>query len=224
MIHFDPVKHVYTNTLTNEKYISVSTILGKFKSEFDKENISRFVAQKRGVTQAEILAEWEKTNNDSKVIGTKIHAILEEYAKNGMVEPENEKLVNEFKKMGNYTKKAGTLHEQLVYNHQYKIAGTADIIHPDGKYFDVFDIKTNKKFNFFSGYDKMLKPPLDHFTDCEYNNYSMQLSLYAYLYHLMTGRIVRQLGVFYYDKIAETFQRYPVAYLKNDVINLLNAR
>jgi len=221
MIQFDPVKHEYTNILTGEKYTSVSTVVGKFKSDFDKQTISRFVADKRGISQAEVLAEWEKINTESKIIGTAIHAAIEEWCKRGTVQPDHVKVVEEFKKLGNYTKASGALHEQLLYSHAHKIAGTADIIHPDGKYFDVYDVKTNKAFNFFSKYKKQLKPPVDHFSDCEYNSYSLQLSLYAYLYQIMTGRIARHLAVFYYDKVNQVFTKYPCAYLKRDVETIL---
>lgn len=222
MINFDPVKHEYTNALTNEKYTSVSKVLEKFKSEFDKQTISRFVAEKRGVSQQEILDEWAKTNKDSQIYGTATHAALENYAKTGIIEEQHKTLISEFQKMGDYTKKSGALQEQILHSHQYKVAGTADIIYPTGKYFDVFDIKTNKAFNFYSKYGKQLKYPVEHLNDCEYNNYSLQLSLYAYLYQIMTGRIARHLAVFYWDKEKETFTKYPVAYLKHDVINILN--
>jgi hypothetical protein len=221
MIQFDPVKHHYTNVLTGENYISVSTLVNKFKSEFDKANISRAVADKRGISQAEVLAEWEKTNTDSKVIGTAIHAAIEEFCKAGTIQPAHQKVIEEFKKLGDFSKASGALLEQLVYSHAHKVAGTADIIYPDGKFFDVYDVKTNKKFNFFSQYRKSLKPPVDHFSDCEFNSYALQLSLYAYLYHIMTGRIARHLSIFYWDKINEAFTRYPIAYLKNDVENIL---
>jgi hypothetical protein len=183
--------------------------------------ISRAVADKRGVSQADVLAEWEKINTDSKVTGTAIHAAIEEFCKAGTIQPTHQKVIEEFKKLGNFSKASGALLEQLVYSHQHKVAGTADIIFPDGKFFDVYDVKTNKKFNFFSQYRKNLKPPVDHFSDCEFNSYALQLSLYAYLYHIMTGRIARHLSIFYWDKIALTFTRYPIAYLKNDVENIL---
>ena len=35
MIVFDEKSHTYTNSETNKKYISVTTLLGKYKKAFD---------------------------------------------------------------------------------------------------------------------------------------------------------------------------------------------
>lgn len=217
MIIFNADNHTYTNSLTNEKYISVTTLLGKFKSEFEKLKVAQIVADRKGIPVEAVLEEWEKINKDSKEYGTAVHKALEDFCRHGIVDPAYEKIIKQFKKLGDFSEKSGTLLEHLVYNHQYQIAGTSDIIKPDGVYFDVFDTKTNKKINFFSKYNRTLKYPLEHLEDCEYNSYALQLSIYAYFYSQLTGRKVRQLAIFHYDREDEVFNRYPVPYLKNDV-------
>jgi hypothetical protein len=223
MIIFDATKHSYTNTFTSERYTSVTTVLGEFKPKFDADKFSRIVAEKQGVSQQIILDEWKANNKQSQEYGTNIHSIIEEYARTGIYEEENEDLIKAYKKAGDFTTKSGALFEHCVYNHEYKIAGTADIIYPNGSFFDVYDFKTNKKFNFFSKYDKYLLGPVAHLPDCEYSSYSLQLSMYAYNYHLMTGRRPRQLSIFYWNRETKTFTTYPVAYLLNDIKNILKA-
>jgi|TARA_R110000868_G_scaffold195048_3_gene440718 hypothetical protein len=223
MIIFDSTKHAYTNSYTGDAYTSVTTILGRFKPEFDADKFSRIVADRKGVSQQTILDEWKANNKQSQVYGTNIHHVIEEYAKTGFYEDENKDVITAYQEIGDYSTKSGALFEHCVYNHEYKIAGTADIIYPQGSYFDVYDFKTNKKFNFFSKYEKFLLGPVSHLPDCEYSNYCLQLSLYAYNYHIMTGRKVRSLKIFYWDRDAKTFTAYPVPYLLSDIKNILKS-
>jgi len=56
MIYFDEKKHSYTNVKTNERYISATTLIGKFKKPFDTDKHSKRVADREGVSQEEINA------------------------------------------------------------------------------------------------------------------------------------------------------------------------
>ena len=47
MIYFDEKKHSYTNVKTNEKYISATTLIGKFKKPFDVDKHSKRVAEEK---------------------------------------------------------------------------------------------------------------------------------------------------------------------------------
>jgi len=224
MVIFNEANHSYINEYTREQYISVTTLLSKYKEPFEKEKISKAVAQKEGVSQKEILDRWAKTNKESTNFGTKIHKIIESSIKDlsfyPKATPEEKSIISAFGEL--FQPNTETLCEHLLYSHEFKIAGTADLIQPDGPYFDVFDMKTNKKFNLYSQYNKFLYSPLDHLMECEFSVYSLQLSIYAYLYSLLTGRKVRRLAVFYYNRDLNVFQEYPIAYLKSDVINILN--
>jgi len=82
---------------------------------------------------------------------------------------------------------------------------------------------TNKKFNFYSPYGKHLLEPLNHLQDCQYSIYSLQLSIYAYLYEQISGMKCRRLMINYLaDSERFLFKIIPVFYLKNDVQILLN--
>ena len=82
--------------------------------------------------------------------------------------------------------------EELVWVDEYKVAGTADLIIEHNDYeFSVGDFKTNKSIDFCSKYGDRLLDPVSHLSDCNYNIYSLQLSLYAYLFSLRTGKKIR---------------------------------
>jgi CRISPR/Cas system-associated exonuclease Cas4 (RecB family) len=58
-------------------------------------------------------------------------------------------------------------------------------------------------------------------SDCEYNAYSLQLSLYAYMYQSMTGKRVGKLGIAYLDS-ENKFNVYYSPYLLTDVQKIIN--
>ena len=61
--------------------------------------------------------------------------------------------------------------------------------------------------------------PLDHLSVCEHSTYTMQLSLYAYLYEQMTGKKCRKLVIYYLNK--DKFVAYHGNYMKAEVKELL---
>lgn len=222
MIVFDPRVHCYKNELTNEEYISATTLLNKYKKPFDRDNIAKKVAAKENVSVESVLAKWEKINSASKTQGTKIHEAIELFNKDKTVTEEFSDIIENYANLGVISDKDDLLVEEKVYNHNYRVAGTVDIIRNESKgSFSIFDIKTNKKFNFFNAYNEMLLYPLNHLSNCEYSLYSLQLSLYAYMYQQLTGRRVNTLGIIYCDVPNKSFNYYPANYLKTDIINIL---
>jgi len=223
MLIFDPKRHVYRNQFTLEEYISVTTLISKYKKPFDVDTVSKRVAAREGVTQEEIKARWKQINEDSKVYGSNFHSAIEQYNRDGTIEEGYEDAIESYVDLGIVDRKDELLVEEKVYNHEYKLAGTADIIRvEENGGFSVFDIKTNKKFNLYNQYSEYLLAPFSHLTACEFTTYSLQLSLYAYMYQNITGRKVNQLGIFYYDRDSKKFIYYPTPYLKTDVKLMLD--
>lgn len=222
VIKFDPIKHEYTNIYTNEKYTSATRFLNQFKPKFDDIEAAKRVSLREGCSVQDILDRWKAENDKSKEYGTNIHQVLEKFMTEGTYEEINTTLCKAFKKVFTLRKKDGIEVEKLTYMHEYKIAGTADIIVSDGEYFDVFDMKTNKKFNYFSKYNEYMLAPLSHLPACEFTLYSLQISLYAYAFHLMTGRKFRRAAVFYWDREEETFSSIPIMYMKKEIELLLS--
>jgi len=222
MIAFDPVKHVYTNTNTGEIYISATTLLNRFKKPFDAKTAAARVAAREGVSADEIQEKWKQINTESKNKGTKIHNAIECFIKNKTVVEGYEELINSYKKTNIIEEGDQILSEEKLYSHRHKLAGTADIIRIENKGgFSIFDIKTNKKFNFYNAYGEKMLSPVNHLTSCEYTLYSLQLSLYAYMFQDLTGRHVNQLGVLYYNSATQSFDYYPAVYMKSDIQNIL---
>ncbi len=222
MIIFDPRTHTYRHQSTNDEYISVTTLLNKFKKPFDVVGAAERVAKREGSTPEEVREKWKQINEESKQYGTKIHNAIDIYNDSKVTTSGYESIIESYNKLGIINNDDKILSEERVYSHTSKVAGTADIIKLEQKgKFSVFDIKTNKKFNFFNAFGEKLLSPLSHLQSCELTIYSLQLSLYAYMYQEMTGSELNQLGILYYNRENNNFIHYPVVYMKSDIIKIL---
>lgn len=231
-VYMEPIAHKYFHKVTGLEYISVSKLLGGLATKFDSEGVSKMVAKSRGVTQAEVLKEWKDITLVSTDHGTRIHNALELYKQNATVLPENEDLremiVDICKNYSEYYQ----VHDELtLYNDECRIAGTSDMIcivtKTKGGYFDVEDYKTNMRngIETFSKYKKRMLPPFDYLEDCSFVKYSLQLSIYAYMFEQLTGMKCRRLGIRYIP--AEDYMKHtymPTIYMKPEVEYIFNMR
>ncbi len=221
MIKFNKFNHTYTNVYTDEIYTSASTLIGKYKPPFDLEKMSQLVAVKTNTTQQAVKDMWKAGNKTACDYGTRIHAVLENWIKGNFIEDNDRELyIDTMKDV--WSPHSNIKSEQILHIHRHKIAGTSDIIEDHGKYFNVFDFKSNKKFTFNNVYGNTMLYPLQHHNVCEFSGYSLQLSLYAYMQERLTGQRVGELACFYFNRELKKWFKYNTPYLKSDVINMLN--
>ena len=111
----------------------------------------------------------------------------------------------------------------IEFNDKIGIAGTSDIIEnlPDGR-FNVWDHKTNKKFDYESKYNQYMFFPIEHLPYCKYSVYTMQISIYAFMYSRATGRKFNRAGLFSWDRYTQTFKLIPVTYMKREAEMLID--
>ena len=199
-IKFDEKSHTYTHTETKEKFISVTTLLGKYKKPFDKEFHAKRVANREGVPIEMVLEMWEKEKNKACDRGTNIHKLLEDYIEYGEVNDTFSWLYKSYDRSVEWhvDKFNKILSESVLYNEEFKVAGMADLIYEHkNDEFTVGDFKTNKKFRFSSPFGERMLEPVDHLHNCEFNVYALQLSMYAYMYEKQTGKKCRKCVIFY---------------------------
>lgn len=225
-INFIEATHRYINTETGDDYKSATTLLGLFKNKFDEKRIAGLTAKKRGITVEEVLNEWAEIRNTACTKGTNIHLALENFIKHNEIDKEYETLIEDFKNIINSMSDIKCIHSEiLLYLDKYKVAGTSDLIfeHNDGT-FSVGDFKTNKKFRYYSEYNEHLKYPVQHLNNCEFINYSLQLSLYAYMYETLypdkAGKC-RGLFLLWYNPDTFTWELIHCPYMKHEILMIL---
>jgi ATP-dependent exoDNAse (exonuclease V) beta subunit len=216
--------HVYTNTENGEVYTSVTTFIGKYKKPFDKDKWSKYVAQRDGLSQEEVLDKWSTITTTAQNRGTNVHLIMENYIKERKIEKGYEDFVDSFIKKTNgiILPDSKILSEELLYSHEHKLAGTADLIVENKNIFHVMDFKTNKKFNYTNKYNEYFFEPIDYLPQCEFTTYTIQLSIYARMHELLTGKKCAGMKVFYLREFKDkTFwQDIPMIYMKDTVDKL----
>jgi hypothetical protein len=239
-VFLEPIEHKYHHRVTGKIYKSVTTTLSSIEPHFDAEGVSMAIVnqldkvkQERyiGLNQQQILDYWQMLNDEANVYGTKVHDIVERYLLANKwyfpkddEEGEFEKLVidgyNELK----IDEGQAVWPERILFSEEYELAGMSDlIIDIDDVFFDIWDWKTNREFNFFNqyGYETLFKP-FDHLQACQWSIYTLQLSVYAYLYELeFPHRKCRQICIGYWDKEKKTFEKIQIMYLKHEAKKLI---
>jgi ATP-dependent exoDNAse (exonuclease V) beta subunit len=221
MLRFDEESHTYTNTQTNAVYKSVTTLLGEYKTPFESEAHAERISKREGVSKEFILEMWAAETKKATDRGTKIHKLMEDYVKDSVRNPDFDAFYDSYDSLvSTYVDKYETVKsEQLLYHHDYEIAGTADLIFERKDTFTVGDFKTNKRFRFKSDFNDYFKQPISHLSYCEFNSYALQLSLYGYMYEQITDKRCSGLVILYLE--GKKWVPHHVNYLRSDVVNIL---
>jgi hypothetical protein len=232
----EPIAHKYHHIETGEIFTSVTTVISSIEHEFDTEAVATAISKQSdldpkknkdyiGMSKDRLIAYWQEINDTANAYGTHVHEVLEKYllAKKWFF-PDNDFDVRVCRAFDELELDEGIqVHPELaLFSEEYKLAGTSDlVIDIDDVFFDVGDFKTNKVFNFYSQYKQTLKQPFSHLQDCQFVVYTLQLSVYAYMYEVSTGRKCRQLYALYFDKKTEKFSKINLMYMKHEAEKLL---
>lgn len=190
-VTFKEDTHQYFNA-HGEEYQSISNYIAQFKNKFDSQKMSKQVADRRGVPQSEVLGEWEFKRDLSTDLGHVVHSAIESIFDGDF----NWQL--EFKMKENYLRTReinswlsevmnylSTLDlieiypEQIVYNHDLKLAGQLDAPIRTSQGLFILDWKTNAKIDFEGFRGQKMLGKFSHLDDCSFSHYSIQLNAYA---------------------------------------------
>lgn len=234
IVYLKEPEHVYIHRETGVKYKSVTTIISLIEHEFQSEEVALAIENQNdndkqerylGLTQSQILDYWQEINDEANEYGTHVHELIETYLlKNKWFFPKDEfdkKVIKEFNKV-DFELGRECYPERIMFSEEYKLAGTADLlVDIDDEYFQLGDWKTNRVFNYYSPYKQVLKPPFEHLQDCQYVVYTLQLSTYALMYEMETGKKCQCIWIGHWDKETETWSKIPVMYMKHEAMKLL---
>ena len=242
-IDFHEEEHFYT--LNDHRFgISATSLIETYAQEFDSDGISQMVANKRGISQKEVLDEWKKENEFSCIKGSCIHLkaqslwmgtdyeidyntiddtidkdrLKKEY---DIMSKQATDFYNDYKDMYDMIQD-----EFIVWSKEFDIAGSIDGImyNKNTQQCCILDFKSNKDLQFKSKYRKKMKVPLHELDDVNGQHYYIQLSIYKFLIEKYTNIKVDELFIVYFNINADSYEIIEIPYLKNEVEEILENR
>jgi ATP-dependent exoDNAse (exonuclease V) beta subunit len=263
MIVFNAEDHSYKSIdEIGINWISVTSLVSNFKKPFDSKSVSQKVSKNKkskwfGLTPERIQELWESEANRATSLGTFYHnqresdiCSLASIQKEGTPIPVYKPIEEGgLKKAPAQRLTDGIYPEHMVYLKSAGICGQSDLVEVINGKVNIIDYKTNKEiktesFRNWEGIPDKLLTPLNHLEDCNFNHYSLQLSIYMYIIlkhnpKLEPGRIYIHHVLF--ETVGEDEYGYPITkysaegdpvvkdvvvmeipYLKDEVISIIN--
>lgn len=218
--------HKYYNNF-GEEYTSCTTLIKKFTPEFKAEELAQKISKRDNIPIETVLAKWNKAGKDATDFGTKIHKCMEGYVKhNPLLIDTDWKAATKigYNMLLDEIDDNEIESEKLLFNHEYKIAGQSDIVFTNNhEIYNIADFKTNKKIEFYSKYNEYMLYPLNHLQHCNYNEYALQLSLYAFMLMNMlpTETHIGRMFLLHFNKETNIWTKIPIPYMKHEIMVLL---
>ena len=214
---------------------SVTQFVSEFFEPFDKEGVSEKYAKKHGLSQQEVLQDWEKKGNISSISGTIIHGYLENYARGkvfeldysaaqeaGVLEEVKERvklLLPQAEKFHHETlNKLIPIQLEYTVGIEDLIAGNIDLLCwnvRDGE-FQIWDYKNLKEFTTYSVYKKKALKEFSNYDDCHLVHYSLQLNLYKAILQRVLGIRIGKCYLVHFCHLKDDFDIYPCINLQNE--------
>lgn len=179
--YFSEKDHSYF--VGDQKLLSVTQFKGGFFPEFEKEKVAKKYAEKNGLAVGEVLAVWDERGRIGREKGHVLHA----YAEAQMVpfaDPVDVPGCWDGQKrsidlaVARLTERYEFLNaEMIVFSTKLGLAGQIDLLMRNGLDCLIWDWKTDNKIEQFNPWRNALSP-IDHLTDCNFEEYSIQLNIY----------------------------------------------
>ena len=235
------VPHKYY--LNGNELISATTLIHKYQEPFDEEYWATVKSIEFGLTKQEVKSCWKFINVKGTMKGSIIHdytenlfwnkvfyypqdIVLKEFGFDPVINEYEltKKLVDKFKSdtMG---KLIPIKSEFILYDKDTNIGGMTDMIFYNVKAneFQVWDWKTNKDLTFENKYQK-LKYELSDLDDCDFNIYSLQLSLYRYIIEKNTGISMGDSYIVWFSHNNTNYKVYKINDYRNYIEKIFNSR
>lgn len=198
-VYLEPTKHQYFDSKGNQ-YISFSALYGKLVKKFDADKISKQCAKYSDKSADEIRQTW----NQTAIQGTRFDNALEMYSETATFLDSDEDLKQAVPKiLEKYKIYNKTYHQVVVYDKEYRVAGSTDssclVTNRSDSRFHKGDWKCFEK-----GVDSLftvvkdqpwLNAPFEHLPNTKFTKISFQLSYYARLFEKLTGRKCEKLFI-----------------------------
>lgn len=241
-ILYTDIDHTYKHVPTNTKLKSVTQFLGGMKKPFNKEYWLDKKASELKITKEALNHQWWVLNQIGTTRGSIIHKYIEDRLAKKIFPKDYGNLqhilstleyveyiesIDKLKLMADdfindHTHLIHIMSEVVIGHIDIKLAGQFDQLYYDTniKGFILVDNKTDKKFSKHNPYQNF-NYPLQHLSECEFNKYSLQLSLYKYIIETYTNMKIIDLVVVWFNKDNDTYQKINIPYLEKEIKDLI---
>jgi hypothetical protein len=172
------------------------------------------------------LDKWEKEGKTARDKGTRVHSMLERSTsemqsldqRDGLILiPQRSRDILEAQDF----RGSGVFTELMVYNDEYRIAGTVDKVQKVERMVFITDYKTSKEITSDAFRDEKMLPPFETVPNANFYHYGFQLSLYGW----MLERAGYKIGALNIEHRSRNSGRwiatYPVSYDRRAVRKML---
>lgn len=213
---FDNIK----NTLMKSKRIDPKYFEGIDMEQYE---------QKR----AEIDAEWRQKSEEAKETGTSVHEMIHNMLCTDLPRcreygiPTDQYQVEATENFLNSDGLFPEFRMEVKLDDDYTLVGVADLIIKDGNKVKIIDYKTSDKIEMKSRYEmskkhsKKFKFPLSSVDDCNYQEYSLQLSIYAWMLKQINPELEIAGLEIYHIQDMKLKKIYPVTEMEKEVQKLI---
>jgi len=249
--HFNRIKfHDKTHTyFVDGKVvpISVTKLIEHHKPSFNSDYFAGKKAKELGCSKEDILHIWKGSNFYSTQLGSYFHSYVENYFQNKIKPfpfdyPQISKLLDEGQKtdLVKNCKDNVAKFDRFIAEHGHLlpirselvvgdldtglICGMMDLLVYDEKIegYAIYDYKTNKRFSYSSRFNKKFCKPLSDIECCEFNDYSIQLSLYKIFIERYTSLKIKEMNILWFHNSNEECQLIKCADMTEAALRMLD--
>ena len=222
------MKRIHIQILFGTKFTSVTTFLKRFSKEKTEEEWNETALncinskekkneKYNGMTVPEVRAMWSAAGEYARTLGTEMHSVMEnlwyrkDYTGNRALMSKYEGMEQDFDERKVYCKSlynkmrkmyVPIKNEFIVYDVDNALCGTIDFLayNKVKKCYSIIDWKTSKSFDTSNVKGEKLLVPFTDFDACNVNEYSIQLSTYAYILEKHTSIRIGEMVLFQIPK------------------------
>jgi len=248
-IEFDSKNHTYKINGAASNLYSVTRLINSLKPKFDTDKWANIKAKKDNLTPEEIKFQWSEKALLSTTLGTHVHNVIESiYTNSSTLKLEKEKIVNLLGEANYNVFKSGLLKNLNSFKQLFtrtknilipirnelvigdldvtRICGTLDFLgyNKEKQCLEIYDFKTNNNIAFQHTYKEKFFSRLEHLDTCEYNVYSLQMSLYRYILEKYTSLDIGNCYILCLNSPNKDYELIKTTYFKAEVENILKTK
>lgn len=230
-IEFYPEEHVYL--IDNTVAPSASALVSKFFPAFDAYGRASNLSRNNllyGMPVDEIVKTWKSRGEEAAKKGTYLHQQIEKYFLGETYkETEEFKLFKQF--IADHPEINPYRSEWRVFDEEFHVAGTIDLISWNGNELEIFDWKRSNKI-----IDQLTRKPiifdqwgnygvgqLEDLDDTRYNRYCLQQSLYKYILEKNYGISISRMYLVILHPDYFKYYKIEVPYMEDEINYILNS-